>query len=273
MRPYDIRVRPFTDTIQSIISYIERAIRPSLLGTKYENCQFDFNFLEIKLYLGQRLVDEHCNQSVGAHTDCMFDDKGEQSKKDSARGDHLTAILTFGYQRKLFFVRCSKDRRSGKPNKWQEKKCPNDYLNLEHNSLFLLFPEDEKPTPSEVDKHILHKTKHGVKFAGKTSPFSLALVFRSVKKTSLFHSTSDRLPDGIFNNNSLAYTYKKDSWCWAGLDGLVESEDNIYARDFLQNRQKQSAFRNADKKFDASHVLTCANRLLNEIRRYSQKKT
>ena len=205
MRPYDIRVRPFTDTIDCILSYIETGIRPSLQGTKYENCQFDFNFLEIKLYLGNRLVDEHCNKSVGAHTDCCFDNNGNQSKNDSARGDHMTAILTFGYRRKLFFVRCSKDTQPGKRIKWQENKYPDDFINLEHNSLFLLFPEDERPTPSRQDENIIRKCKHGVKFDGKISPFSFALVFRSVKKTALFHRTGGRLPDGMFDNLSLIH--------------------------------------------------------------------
>ena len=41
-----------------IISFIETGVKPAIVGTKYENCKFDFNFLEMKFYLGQKLVGE-----------------------------------------------------------------------------------------------------------------------------------------------------------------------------------------------------------------------
>ena len=151
MRPYDIPVQPFTDKIDSIVSYIEVAVQPALQGTKYKNCEFDFNFLEIKLYMGKQLVGENCNKSVGAHTDCIFDNKGKQSVNDSARGEHLTTILTFRYPRQLFFVRCSKDMNKGQV-KWNKDKDSNNYVSLKHNSLFVLFPYDEKPTSTEPGK-------------------------------------------------------------------------------------------------------------------------
>ena len=261
MRPYDVRVRPFTDDIRTIIDHIETALEPALIRTKYQKCKFDFNFLEIKLYFGEKLVGEHSNKTVGAHTDCIFDDNGNQSTKDSARGDHLTVILTFGYPRKLFFVRCSKNTIDANRPKWKETRNPDDYLILEHNSLFVLFPEDEKPTPSDSAKHILHKTKHGVHFNGKVSSFSMALVFRSVKKTSMFHS-KDRL-----NEDSPKETiFKKDSWCWSH-NNRGDGENRL-PRNFLENEQYKSAFDNADKAFDKSKVLSCGNRLLNEIRRF-----
>ena len=269
MRPYDIRVQPFTNTIESIVSYIEKAVKPLLLGTKYENCDFDFNFLEIKLYMGKQLVGENCNKSVGAHTDCIFDDKGKQSVNDSARGEHLTTILTFGYPRQLFFVRCSKDMNKEQV-KWNEDKDPNDYVTLEHNSLFVLFPDDEKPTSTEPEKHMLRKTKHGVKFKGNL-PFSIALVFRSVKKLSLFHSTDTKVPDGTFHRDSLANTFKKNSWCWTPPKGITGIEENVQARNFLENKRYRSAFNIADKKFQQTEVLICTNKLLNEIRKFVNK--
>ena len=267
MRPYDVRVQPFTDDINTIINHIETALEPALVGTKYENCNFDFNFLEIKLYLGEKLVGEHSNKTVGAHTDCIFDDNGNQSIKDSARGDHLTVVLTFGYPRKLFFVRCSKNTTDANRAKWKEIRNHDDYLILEHNSLFVLFPEDEKPTPSETAEHIVHKTKHGVKFNGKESSFSMALVLRSVKKTSMFHSNV-RL-DRLNKDSPTTSLFKKDSWCWTFNEG--DNGENSFPRNFLENEQYKMAFDNADKAFDKSNVLSCSNKLLNEIRRFAQK--
>ena len=223
------------------------------------------------MYLGKKLVGEKSNKSVGAHTNCLFDDNGKQLENDSANGDHLTAILTFGYPRKLFFVRCSKNTQEGNKVKWKENKNPNDYVSLEHNSLFVLFPEDEKPTSSEEEKHMLSKTKHGVKFNGNISSFSMALVFRSVTKNSLFHSTGGKLPDGTFHSDSLANVFKKDSWCWSKVDGLIETEDNVQAKKFLEDEQRKLAFDNADLQFNNSKVLTCANKLLNEIRKFPNK--
>ena len=79
------------------------------------------------------------------------------------------------------------------------------------------------------------------------------------------------MPDGTFDTNSLAKLYKKDSWCWAGNDTLVETEDKIYARKFLQNKRNEKAFNKADKMFDKSNVLSCANKLLNEIRKFANR--
>ena len=99
----------------------------------------------------------------------------------------------------------------------------------------------------------------------------MALVFRSVTKTSLFHSTGDKLPDGTFHNDSLANIFKKDFWCWSKVHGLIETEDNVHAKKFLEDEQRKLAFDNADLQFNNSKVLTCANKLLNEIRKFPYK--
>ena len=226
------------------------------------------------MYLGKKLVGENSNKLVGAHIDCIFDNNRKQSEYDSTRGDHLTAILTYKYPHKLLFVRCSKNTQEGNKVKWKENKNPNDYVSLENNSLFVLFPEDEKPTSSsEEEKHVLRKTKHGVKFNGKIFSFLIALVFRSVTKTSLFHSTGGGLPNGTFHSNSVANVFKKDSWCWARVNGSTETEDNVNARQFLDNKQKKIAFDDADLKFDSGNVLTCAHKLLNELRKFAKRST
>ena len=271
MRPFDLRVRPFTEEIIALIAHLQRAVEPRLVGTRYEKCQFDFNFLEVKLYLGEKLVERNSTTTVGAHTDCVFDDNGQQSPNDSSRGDHLTMILTFGYPRELFFVRCSKNTIAGNGSRgWIEERRRNDFVGLEHNSLFVLFPDDEKPAPLVGKEHILHKTKHGVRFNGKRSPFSVALVFRSVKKSAAFHRTA-ALPKGMIPHTSPASMYKKDSWCWTKVEGMPGTENNTFAEKFVTSPHNELAFAGGDNSFDNSLVMACANKMLNEVRKFAHE--
>ena len=262
MRPNDLRVRPFNSDIDTIILYLEKAVSPYLEGTKYEGSEFDFNFMEAKLYFGNNFVTGNSNQSVGAHTDCQFNDKGQQLESDSARGDHLTLVLAIGEPRMLYFVRCSKTKGEAG---WLEAPGKYDYLHLSHNSLFVLFPEDEIPTMDINNGNLLRKVKHGVKFYGKNC--SVALVFRAVKKFAAFYT-------GVTGSNE-ENPPKKDSW-----DYNTPIRDDSGAQDFsplmalrqLEMESRKKDFEEAEANMKKEHLSEFGEGVIRAISRFSEIK-
>ena len=260
VRPYDLRVRPFNSKITTIIGYLENAVTPFLKGTRYEGCLFDFNFMETKLYFGNNFVKDNSNKTVGPHTDCRFNDYGQQLESDSARGDHLTLVLSIGEPRLLYFVRCHKTQRE---TCWGESRANNDNLHLLHNSLFVLFPEDEIPTFDESD-NLLKKTKHGVKFDGNN--FSIALVFRAVKKFANFYT-------GVTDSNEQK-PYKNDSWDYnsqvPGASRAGDLSDFLAAKHFEKDSLKK-AFKEAEANVNQDHLSDFGERVITVLTRLSEK--
>ncbi len=189
----DMKVRPFSRRLESIVVSLEEEIKKHLpADSKYHTTNLNFNSLEVKVYHGKDvfrgsdgrpLVDDDgnrirvdCNKKVNLHNDLCFNDEGKQSPNDTARGDHPIVTLTIGSSRALTFV-----------HKWKadKKKWKNGrkvHFQLGQGSMFVLLPEDEIPQAIGTN---LHKTQHRAQFSG--DGISVALVFRSVKTSSVFH--------------------------------------------------------------------------------------
>ena len=194
------KVYPFTE-------YLDKASRElSQLMKSRDAPVDDFNFVEIKVYLGNDIFKKKtggvitdvrgkplrlgCNKAVNSHNDLRFSDEGVQSKKDTARGDQPTLTVTVGSSRSLTFERLHKIEGE---TKWSKLgKELDESFNLPHGSIFVLSPEDDKPAKvcSQPGKpgH-LYKTKHSVMF--RENGVSFAFVFRCVRKTSKFDPISN----------------------------------------------------------------------------------
>ncbi|VEU38602.1 unnamed protein product [Pseudo-nitzschia multistriata] len=215
----DFKVRPFTPEIAAICRLLEQELSRHPRFSKQEEArEFDFNFLEIKLYKGRDIFtdpltkrpfrDDHnqpirvdCNKSVGLHNDCSFDDDGNQDPRDTARGDHPIATITIGSPRELTFVQMEKRKspaRNGSTarGRWTVCHPARRRFWLDHGSVFCLMPGDEVPTLSRAkvpcgDRgRTLYKTMHKAEF--KADGVSIGLVFRSVRTSSCFCQRSHR---------------------------------------------------------------------------------
>ena len=138
------KVYPFTPELEEIQLKIASDIRRHLPQKRWKNVKLDFNFLEIKIYLGG---DIFCNDSdapimvgsgklakplrtdsnklVGLHNDLRFSDAGIQDPTDTANGNHPTVTLTIGSERDLTFVRMTKQREKikFKPDTEYRTRC------------------------------------------------------------------------------------------------------------------------------------------------------
>ena len=173
MHPDDYIVNPFSLCLQKIKSLLSRLTKQEL-GKDYAKFEFDFNFMEIKIYLGNdifqdsmgnQLIDMYgiplefgkCN-SVGLHNDVERKDNGSQFLTDSSEGDHPIATFALGATRTLNF------QVHGKPltgesdwSKIQMKGCKQKLTHgLNDGSLFILLPPDE--TPQVHDNYLYKKT-------------------------------------------------------------------------------------------------------------------
>jgi len=197
LHPKDYRVYPFSSELIEITKLLTKIVKEEL-GPAYDDFEFDFNFMEIKMYLGKDMFQDangnpiqdnggdsirvDNNQSVGPHNDLVFDDNGKQDSKDTARGDHPISTFTLGSTRKLI-IRWFKKGKS-KKSKWKKIKSSRRVTELEDGSIFILVPSDEIP---QEFHDFLYKTKHEGKFTHKSaSGVSFGFVFRSVKSTSFF---------------------------------------------------------------------------------------
>ena len=104
MHPKDYHVHPFDDLIHDIITDLVFVLRYEL-GEDFDDFKFEFNFLEIKMYLGKNIFKNDNNNSVildndknelklkcynlvGYHRDLIFGDNVEQCRSDTARPNH-----------------------------------------------------------------------------------------------------------------------------------------------------------------------------------------
>lgn len=200
----DFKVRQFSNLLYIIKDLLEQRVKSSSSSksTRHTYDDLDFNHLEVKLYQGKDIfkdpstgeplvndrneeVRDNCNKTVRLHTDLCFDDDGNQKETDTARVHPITT-LTIGSPRKLTFVHKSKSKvRSGGWKKVQNSD--DEKFLLEQGSVFVLLPDDEIP---EAIGENLHKSQHRARFSG--SGVSVALVFRSVRAKSLFHTKTDK---------------------------------------------------------------------------------
>ena len=119
---------------------------PLIKGTAYENVELEFNVVELKIYLSDDIVEKKgSNKIVGLHTDLQFLENGIQQDSDSARGDHLTVVLSIGSTRHLHLVPCCKQGNFGK---WEQRKDDMQLIEMTNNSMFVLLPNNKKPKPN-----------------------------------------------------------------------------------------------------------------------------
>ena len=193
------KVRPFTPDIEELASLVLSSVRKKDPAIGMEHT---FNFLEIKIYIGDDQLLENgntltnsaniplrlgCNKRVNAHNDLSYSDDGVQSRKDTACPDLPTSTFTIGSSRKLTFQRMTK----GSPTaNWSAVACKHwvEY-ELDDGSIFVLASLDDKPWKNEGTDTKLHKTKHMVEFNGTGVAFGF--VFRLVRTMSTFDPKTD----------------------------------------------------------------------------------
>ena len=193
----NVKVRPFCESLQEIARLLTEEVKKHLKpNPEHYTDELDFNHMEVKLYHGKDIyrdkdgcplknnegkeIRDDCNKIVNFHNDLSFNDQGEQSLSDTAKGDHPIVTLTIGATRKLTFKHKWK-----RDSSWSDGETLDFELN--QGSIFCLLPNDEKPKKIE---NILHKTQHMAKFSKEG--ISIALVFRSIKKKSIFHKETHR---------------------------------------------------------------------------------
>ena len=215
------RVMPFTDRIEKMASELLSLLKRKGVPTHSVS---GFNFLEVKIYLGDDIFkDRHkevildyngnslrlgCNKQVSAHNDLNFSDDGVQSVSDTACSDHPTVTVTVGASRRLFFERLTK--KTGDRGWCTLDSEHSTSFNLEHGSIFVLSPEDDKPRNLSRSDETKYKTKHGVEFTN--DGVSFAFVFRRVNTTSQFRR-------------------KDNTWLWQTESSEVRDRINDYVRD------------------------------------------
>ena len=198
---YSYQVLPFTATIEKM----SRQLTTFLISKGLTNKSIlPFNFLEIKIYLGDDIFLTHyneaicgsdgnplrlgCTKEVNPHNDLNFSDEGLQSLTDTACGDHPTVTFTVGSTRRLIFDHVTKDIGQKCWSTMDEQQPVS--FDLKHGSVFVLSPEDEKPSNLSRLNTAKHKTKHRVQF--RNNGISFAFVFRRVKSVSKFNPVNNR---------------------------------------------------------------------------------
>ena len=203
------KVFPFTSVIERMSAAMVELVRRS--NKVKTNTKTDFNFLEIKIYLGEDMFEDKdnvtksekgkqclrrdCAKVVNYHNDVRYRDNGLPKNNETVLADHPTVTYSCGSSRQLVFERSTKDPLTDRS--WSRIKDCHTF-DLEHGSVFVLSPGDEKPTVVANDDSKLHKTQHRVRFAG--NGVSIAFVFRCVTKFSKFHP----------KNHSLLWQYEDD---------------------------------------------------------------
>ena len=207
LHPSNYRVYPFTPLLVKIVDQLTKIIQEEL-GPEWADFNFDFNFMEIKVYQGKDMfrdendnpikddndesIRDDNNQSVGLHNDLNIKDNGKQSKKDTARGDHPIVTYNVGSTRNLVFRWLQKEemkKDEKEEPKWKVIKNGSRVIELEDGSIFVLLPADETP---QAINDVLFKTQHEGKFSHQgATGMSLGFVFRSVKSKSLFHRSTN----------------------------------------------------------------------------------
>ena len=91
-------------------------------------------------------------------------------------------------------------------------------FDLNHGSIFVLSPEDDKPRCLSRSEPTKYKTKHGVEF--KNDGVSFAFVFRRVKNKT-----------GQFNR-------KDNTWLWHREGGGVSQRISLYIKNNVSEYKK-----------------------------------
>ena len=136
-----------------------------------------FNHCTVLLYYHKNK--ESPNKLLGYHTDIVYSrTTGEYiPSKNSQTEGTPTCIVTIGGSRNLCFQKQTEIYDNNKKTlKWGEQK--KTLITLEHNSLFVLHPYDEKPLKVKGEKR---RWRHGIPRYDNKDKLSMALVFRSVK--------------------------------------------------------------------------------------------
>jgi hypothetical protein len=192
------KVYPFTEEL----NYLAKEF--SQLMSRRGSPNKEFNFLEVKIYLGNDVFKKKngevltvkktplrlgCNKVVNSHNDLQFSDHGVQSINDTARSDTPTITVTVGSSRTIVFEHLYKDKTKASTAWSTAGKEYDQPIQLKHGSIFVLSPEDDKPKTVDTRGSKIHKTKHRVEF--KNEGVSFAFVFRCVRKTSKFDLSTD----------------------------------------------------------------------------------
>lgn len=120
------------------------------------------------------------NKMLGYHTDNVYSKGGKfLHAKNSQTENTPTCVLTIGDPRNLSFQK-QKNTRFDLTKRMRWKECRKDILKLEHNSLFILHPSDERPHMSRGE---IFRWRHGVPEFNGINKLSVALVFRHVQNT------------------------------------------------------------------------------------------
>ena len=247
------KVFPFTPRIEEMSNGLTTFLKSKGLTN---NSFLPFNFLEIKIYLGDDIFISHCNNAildsdgnplrlgcnkqVNSHNDLNFSDEGVQSLSDTASGDQPTVTFTIGSTRRLIF-----DHMTKNPGLkcWSTVDSQQSVsFDLKHGSVFVLSPEDDKPSNLSRLNTTKHKTKHRAEFGN--NGISFAFVFRRVKNTSKFNpvdntwlwrleskKTKQKIEEYIRNNGSKHDMFRRSNQCLE----IRSLDSNI--RSFISNIQ------------------------------------
>lgn len=241
----DYKVYPFTKELSDLSTSLFHLV------SKKTNNSPRFNFLEVKIYIGDNMFQDEvgnriqdingvplrlgCNKKVNAHNDLIFDDNGVQALSDTACGTQYTATMSIGSTRTLTFEHLTK---SAGEQRWSNTvPRSNRTFHLNHGSVFALSPEDDKPTRIRRTLSLLHKTKHRVDFTG--NGVSMAFVFRRVDKISTFDPVTHKWlwkseaqnvrekVNHFLKKNELKYSSTEPSLCVGEMYKLSENMQNF----------------------------------------------
>lgn len=125
--------------------------------------------------------------TLGIHADSVWTAKGEFAVGKNTQSFRTpTVILTFGDDRILkWFIRTTSSRGT-----WKDGEILKDgETTLDHQSLFVLHPDDEKPVAFGESKYIKYQRMHGNVKMNK-GELSIAFVFRNCSKQSYYDENS-----------------------------------------------------------------------------------
>jgi hypothetical protein len=173
-----------------------------------------FNHCSILFYC-HKTPNTSSPKMLGFHTDNVYSSEGRFNvSKNTQMENTPTCVLTIGNTRNLHFQKqCNyKGIKSGR-RKWSQIHLTQ--IPLTHNSLFLLNPEDERPSPF-VGK-IKTRWRHGIPKFQDSEAFSIAIVFRTVTtsslgKTTQKHDTQSFTSKGDMERSQIVLDRIKNIW-------------------------------------------------------------
>jgi hypothetical protein len=139
----------------------------------------EFNAMHIKVYFNEKATAWH-NDNVHCNKDGKF-----KEEKNSVVPNTPAVICTIGDSRALNYVLCQNLK---KDNQWKKlTRHQNVSFNMKNFSMFLVHPDDDKPSksmnlPNYLDKGKFYKWQHQVK--STSGKLSMAIIFRVVKETA-----------------------------------------------------------------------------------------